>query len=299
MLPILGCRTRAAHEAVGPQEPLPLTRSTAEQSKVEQIKGLYLTLADQLKSSPNPDAQSLAGMATAAANTPNDQMQAYIDSGHAKALGTEISTQKTGGQETPALLSDSNIQIAAISMITLSSVALLSSLSPRPLLGRGCNVGTLAISIAGLVIGTNLLKNPNDPKIKDQAQKLTLSAGIIALIFGVANVGLELVKKMPAYQKVVESGKTQLRETFEVQARAFRGNGNTEMATRLEEELPKRLEAVDNKTKFKASNVLWAAATIVIGSGLIVASQTAFNLADEPQTPQQTLAKINQLMTSN
>lgn len=298
LLAILGCKTRPKGGGLV-EDPTPSPSSAnVEETKVQQIKGLYLTLANQLQSSSNPDALSLASMATDAANTPDDQMQAYLDSGHPSTVSAELSSEQKNGQETPAFLSDKNTQIAAIAMITLSSIAIVSSISPKPLLGRGSNVATLAVSIAGLVLGTNLLRNSGDPRAEDKAKKLALSAGVIALVFGVANIGLEAVKKLPAYKAGVQRGVSQIQELTAQQVKEFRAAGNEAVAKKIELEMPKRLEAIESKTRVKTGNVIWAAATIAIGTGFIVASQTAFNLADEPQTPQQTLAKINQLMTS-
>ena len=175
---------------------------------------------------------------------------------------------------TPEVLKDEKTRIAAITMISLGAISLTRGLtavdafSHKPLTA-------ISLGISGIIIGNKLLQSQSDEN-KNQAKILTLSAGIIAAIHGLADFGM--LQSVKVYGRILTEEDIHYLKPEQRQI--------------VMDDYNKAAKAF-NRRSVKRLGMFSA-----IGAGLIYASQTAFDLADSTDTPVKTLGKINQLIAS-
>jgi hypothetical protein len=167
-------------------EESPRARSDEKISKMQEIKKLYATLADQLtkEGEGNPEATDIALAAGAIAKAPDEDVEAFLESEFVKtadeALQADTETDK------PSLIGDDKTKYALISLITLGSVTLLGGLAGFKI-ARIRSMAALAIGITAAAYAIKYYKKPTED-IKQQAGNIFFASGIIWLSLGVAIV---------------------------------------------------------------------------------------------------------------
>lgn len=181
---------------------------TPDQKRIQQIKGLALTLSDQLQAqqNPTPESQDLANMASAVAKFSDDDLKIYLDSGVLQVLSDQLDAQKAKNTNEQGLqLADQNSTDAKQSNFFKDNQVQLSGLFlfSMGLINLGLGVGRYRAlqtpSYVGIIFGMTrvmlslpLLADPTGDHREESSLAKTI--GLAGATFGIINGVLDLAQ---------------------------------------------------------------------------------------------------------
>lgn len=164
--------------------------TNSEKDQISEMKGLYLSLGEQLAASDSQVDRDLAKLATALGKSSDEELKFYLSSNfvaETAELLDQDQKENENKEETdfPEIIMDDSTRYAAIALTTFGGISLASSLATfKPLQMRG--YAAFGVGISAIVAGSLLMQDQSEEN-KKGAEDIALSAGVIAVVLGLGS----------------------------------------------------------------------------------------------------------------